>query len=85
MVAGDAETDFAVDFEAAGRRKEAEGGRSEWVCGWEGDAAVVESLGVGGWGGGSGESEVPVVEVCVAYWGGCEVWAWVFVEVGAFF
>lgn len=48
MVAGDGEADFAVDFEAAGRGEEAEGRGTERVLRWEGDAAVVDAVAVGG-------------------------------------
>lgn len=61
-MAGDGEADFAVDFEAAGRGEEAEGRGTERVLRWEGDAAVVDAVAVGGRRG-PAESEVPFEEV----------------------
>jgi hypothetical protein len=81
MVAGDTEADLAVNLETPGWGQEAERGWPEWVCGWEGYAAMIEATCVGSWRGGTGEGEVPVVEVGVADRSGSEVRAWVFVEV----
>lgn len=47
MVARDAETDFAVDFEAAGRGEETEVGRLQRVGWGEGDLAVVDAVAKG--------------------------------------
>jgi hypothetical protein len=63
MVARDAETNLAVDLEAAGGGEEAEGGRAEGVGHGEDDAAVVDAGGEGGGGGGPAQGEVPFEEV----------------------
>lgn len=77
----DTQAYLAVDFEPARRCEEAETWGPERVCWWEGDAAVVQAGSVGCWSWGSGEGEVPVVEVVVGDWGGGEVGAWVFVDI----
>lgn len=46
---------------------------------------MVEAACVGSWCGGTGEGEVPVMQVGVADWSGSEVRAWVLVEVCRFF
>lgn len=46
MVATDAQADLAVGFEAAVRGGEAEGRRTERVCGRQYDAAMVEAVGI---------------------------------------
>ena len=84
MVAGDAEADLAVDFEAAGWREEAEGGWAERVGGREDDAAVVDAVGVGRGGGRAAEREVPFEEVGVEG-GGVMVGGRVGGEFGGFF
>lgn len=43
MMAGDAEADLAVDFEAAGGGEETEGRRAQRVAGGKNYAAVVDS------------------------------------------
>lgn len=73
MVSADTEADLAVDFEAARRGQEAEGGRTERVLRREDDAAVVDPPRVGGGGGRAGDSEVPVEEVRVGDGVGAEV------------
>lgn len=81
VVARDAKTYFAVDFESRGGGQEAEGRWAEGVCWGEGDAAVVEAAGVGAWTWWPGECEVPVVEIGFVDGAGGEVGTWVFVEV----
>lgn len=85
MVAGDAQTDLAVDFEAARRRQEAEGRRPQRVGRRQHDAAVVDSRGVGGRRRWAGEREVPVVEVGVGDRGCGKVWRGRGGEFGGFF
>lgn len=85
MVARDTEADFAVDLEAAGGGEETEGGWTQWVAGWEHDAAVVNAAGVWGGRGRAGEGEVPVVEVGVGDRVGGEVRGGVGGEFGSFF
>jgi hypothetical protein len=63
MVARYAQADFAVDFEAARGRDEAEGWWAERICGRQDDAAVVDAAGVGGGRGGTSYCEVPFEEV----------------------
>lgn len=75
MVAADAKTDLAVHLKAATGGEEAEGRRSEGVCGREDDAAMVNSLGVYGRGW-AAECKVPGEEVSfcregVEVGGGC--------------
>jgi hypothetical protein len=83
-VPADAQADLAVDFEAARRRKEAEGRWAQRVCVREDNAAVVDARGVGRGRGGPAQGEVPFEEVCVEG-GGVEVGGGVCLEFGGFF
>ena len=62
-MAGDAQADLVVDFEAAGGREEAEGRRPERVCRREDDAAVVDARGIGRGRRRAAQREVPFEEV----------------------
>ena len=57
-----AETDLPVDFESTGRGEESKGWRSQWVCGGENDAAMVNTSTVGR-GRRTGYGEVPLEQV----------------------
>ena len=61
-MAADAQADFPVDFEAAGRGEEAERRGTERVRGRQHDAAMVDAI-LEGRGGRAAEGEVPVEEV----------------------
>jgi hypothetical protein len=63
VVAGDAQTDLAVDFEAAGRGQEAEGWGTKRVLGRQDDAAVVEAARIARGRGRTTYCEVPFEQV----------------------
>jgi hypothetical protein len=63
MVARYAQTDLAVDFEAAGGGEEAEGGRSEGILGRQDDATVVDAAVVCRGRGRPAYCEVPLEQV----------------------
>jgi len=62
-MAADGQADLAVDFEAAGRGKKAEGRRAERVLWREHYAPVVDAGCIGGGGGWAAQREVPFEEV----------------------
>lgn len=72
-MAGYAQTDLAVDLEAAGRGQKAERRRAQGVLAGEHDAAMVDAVGVGGGGGRADDGEVPVEDVGVGDGVGVEV------------
>lgn len=63
MMARYAKTDFAIDLEAARGGQKAEVGWFQWVRGWQGYLAVVESVFEGGGGWRAAYGEVPAEEV----------------------
>lgn len=83
VVARDAEADLAVGFEAARRRREAEGRRAQRVRGRQHDAPVVDAVGEGGVRG-PAKGEVPFEEV--GFEGRrCVIGTWGCGELGGFF
>ena len=72
MKARNTKADLTIDFESAGGCKEAKVRRFERICSWEGNSAMVQATGVGGWRRWTKESEVPFMKVGFGYWSSVE-------------